>query len=61
MTQVSNEEWEVLFVQAAKLDGLGTACPMCGGTGGWRGPSEWVPCRPCAGTGSNVPTSATVN
>ncbi len=61
MPQVNDDEWKLRLAQADKLSQLGTECAMCGGTGGWRGPREWVPCVPCNGTGSSVPASAAIN
>ncbi len=61
MSQKTSDEWQQLLAQADKLSQLGTECAMCGGTGGWPGPREWVPCVPCNGTGSSVPVSASIN
>lgn len=32
-------------------------CPICDGGGGWPGPSGWVACKPCGGSGKEPPTT----
>lgn len=50
-------DWQQRLQQAETLSGNGVECSMCGGTGGWPGPSGFVLCKPCDGTGSTTPTS----
>jgi RecJ-like exonuclease len=61
MTHLPENEWQARLTQADKFEEVGTACSMCGGTGGWPGISGFTHCRPCNGTGSTVPLSGATN
>jgi DnaJ-class molecular chaperone len=61
MSPLNDTEWKARLAQADKLRDAGTECAMCDGTGGWPGTIAWVPCMPCNGTGTYVPTSLTLN